>query len=379
MRKPLVNDEKLQLPSDANVDRTREAVETGDLPYVLTLDEAVSLCRNWGDSGGFLHLLFGGKGLGLVEMKADGLPVPPGFVLTRQYWQDSSAQGNLPADKADRVKAEFEKGADWLETTIGRQLGNPDNPLILAVRSSPIRSMPGAMLTVTNVGINDKTIKALMNKIGKKPALQAYYHLINDISEGQGITSDERISETKAGLPLEAMSETQLMSLVDEAKRVYHDKFGVAFPQDVNMQLNMAIGLVLTSYDSKNAQDFRSKNNLPDSEGTACIIAEIIFGNVVGGGSGVIISRDPETFSDEPVITYRSAAQGKSVVGDNTNTTVTLANFPDDIKDQIENVLSHFKNKSPHGVFDLEFSVDIARRVWGCYRKDWRRFQIWPG
>ena len=48
-----------------------------------------------------------------------------------------------------------------LEETMGRRLGDPDDPLLVSVRSGAKFSMPGMMDTVLNLGLNDESVKGL--------------------------------------------------------------------------------------------------------------------------------------------------------------------------------------------------------------------------
>ncbi|MCL2667140.1 MAG: pyruvate, phosphate dikinase, partial [Micrococcales bacterium] len=101
--------------------------------------------------------LLGGKGANLAEMTRLGLPVPPGFTVTTDACRAYMATGAAPGELADEVSAALAR----LEATMGRQLGAPDDPLLVSVRSGAKFSMPGMMETVLNVGLNDTSVLGL--------------------------------------------------------------------------------------------------------------------------------------------------------------------------------------------------------------------------
>src|SRR6185312_6374753 len=119
--------------------------------------------------------LLGGKGAGLAEMTRLEIPVPPGFTITTEvcrYWLE---RGMHPAG----LRAEIDSGVEWLENIAGRRLNDPEDPLLVSVRSGAPVSMPGMMDTVLNVGLNDRCLAALAEKSGpRRFALDSYRRLI---------------------------------------------------------------------------------------------------------------------------------------------------------------------------------------------------------
>src|SRR6201986_2450116 len=105
----------------------------------------------------------GGKGANLAEMANLGLPVPPGFtiptsVCTYFYAHDKTYPKEL--------QAQVEKSLDYVGKLTGKIVGDPENPLLVSVRSGARASMPGMMDTVLNLGLNDKTVEALAELSG---------------------------------------------------------------------------------------------------------------------------------------------------------------------------------------------------------------------
>jgi pyruvate,orthophosphate dikinase len=119
--------------------------------------------------------LLGGKGANLAEMTRLGLPVPPGFTITTQACRAYLQTGEEPPELAGQISAQL----DRLEERMGRRLGDPDDPLLVSVRSGARFSMPGMMETVLNIGLNDASVKG-MGRISddKRFAWDSYRRLI---------------------------------------------------------------------------------------------------------------------------------------------------------------------------------------------------------
>ncbi|HEY7283055.1 MAG TPA: PEP/pyruvate-binding domain-containing protein, partial [Actinomycetota bacterium] len=101
--------------------------------------------------------LLGGKGANLAEMTNMGLHVPPGFTITTEACLTSLASGGWP----DGLDQEVQEHLETLETAMSKRLGDPDDPLLVSVRSGAKFSMPGMMDTVLNLGLNDVSVQGL--------------------------------------------------------------------------------------------------------------------------------------------------------------------------------------------------------------------------
>jgi len=116
--------------------------------------------------------LLGGKGAGLCEMTRAGLPVPPGLIVTTEacnaFFENDK---NFPAQMWEQVKDGLQK----IEEKVGKKFGDPQNPLLVSVRSGAAFSMPGMMDTVLNLGLNEQTVQGLAAQTGDlRFALDAY-------------------------------------------------------------------------------------------------------------------------------------------------------------------------------------------------------------
>src|SRR5215470_2185073 len=108
--------------------------------------------------------LLGGKGANLAEMTKLGLPVPPGFVITTEACKTYLNTGDNPASLADEVSEHLTS----LEQSMGKKLGQADDPLLVSVRSGAKFSMPGMMETVLNIGLNDESVEGLAKQAGNE-------------------------------------------------------------------------------------------------------------------------------------------------------------------------------------------------------------------
>nr|WP_241835448.1 PEP/pyruvate-binding domain-containing protein [Pseudofrankia asymbiotica] len=122
----------------------------GGPKYVYDFDEGDKDLKDLKD-------LLGGKGANLAEMTRLDLPVPPGFTITTEACKAYLTAGEEPVALADEVSAHLRA----LEARMGRRLGQPDNPLLVSVRSGAKFSMPGMMETILNVGLNDQSVSGL--------------------------------------------------------------------------------------------------------------------------------------------------------------------------------------------------------------------------
>lgn len=320
----------------------------------------------------------GSKGLGLVEMAGLGLPVPPGFILTtdsRREFRDSGDQIRWS------ISIEIEHQLRSLEEKIGKKLGDPTNPLIVSVRSGAAVSMPGAMITILNVGINDETIHSLANDIGEHAAWEAYFQLVTDLgTHAYGVEPsafqvirDSNLSSFAVST-LHELPFARLQLMVREAKTLIKQK-GDEFPDNPKVQLSDATTAVFHSWMSPEAQAIRKQFGYPETIGTAAIVQQMVWGNSEkdGAGSAVLFTRDAKTLGTKPVIYYAHHAQGPSVVGNEGNIqsqTIASLAVPDLIKIQISDIARRLEAYYGHPQ-DVELTFD-GTTVWVLQTRDER-------
>ncbi len=264
------------------------------------------------------HIL-GGKGSGLADMTAAGLPVPPGFTITCQACAEYYDAGSKwPADLAAQVEANIAK----LEKALGKTFGKGSNPLLVSVRSGAYASMPGMMDTVLNLGLNDETLEAVVNLTGNErfayDAYRRFLQMFGDVVLGLNHDDFEHALEKvkdARGVKLDTDLDVEgLKVVVDEYKKVY-DKSGKKFPQDAREQLRDAINAVFSSWNNPRAIKYRQLNDIRGLLGTAVNVQTMVFGNMgADSGTGVAFTRDPSTGENKFYGEFLMNAQGEDVV-----------------------------------------------------------------
>jgi len=270
-------------------------------------------------SGGLRDLL-GGKGAGLAEMANLGLPVPPGFTITTEvctyYYQNGKT---YPADLEEQVNAALAR----LGRSLGRKFGDPENPLLVSVRSGARASMPGMMDTVLNLGLNDETVETLARKSDDKrfayDSFRRFITMYSDVVLGVGHHHFEEILDDhkdRHGYTLDTdLSAQDWGKLVRRYKQRVEEEHGEPFPRDPRSQLWGAIGAVFGSWMNQRAITYRRLHNIPESWGTAVTVQAMVFGNMgETSATGVAFTRNPSTGEKRLYGEFLLNAQGEDVV-----------------------------------------------------------------
>ncbi len=264
--------------------------------------------------------LLGGKGVGLAEMTALGIPVPAGFTITTDACRAYMAAGKAVPDGLDDEVGEH---IERLEQHTGKHFGDPSEPLLVSVRSGAAVSMPGMMDTILNLGLNDVAVAGLAASTGNERfAYDSYRRLIQMYGEVvEGV--DDHLFETALTARKADRGATQdveldagdLQELVETFKAIYEESTGTSFPQDARDQLRRAYRAVFDSWDSPRAQVYRRTYDIPDDLGTAVNVVQMVFGNTGdGSGTGVCFTRDPSTGEARLYGEFLVNAQGEDVV-----------------------------------------------------------------
>src|SRR5919112_5255522 len=243
--------------------------------------------------------LLGGKGANLAEMTNLGLPVPPGFTISTDACRAYLENGEEPDGLAEEVTEHLEA----LEKTMGKRLGQPDDPLLVSVRSGAAFSMPGMMETVLNVGLNDESVHGLAAITGgdERFAYDSYRRLLQMF--GATVLGIEPSAFADALDQLKSDRETQddldlgvddLKALVATYKQLIKEHTGEDFPQDPRTQLDMAVRAVFDSWNTERAVLYRRQERIPGDLGTAVNVCSMVFGNCgMDSRTGVAFTRDP--------------------------------------------------------------------------------------
>ncbi len=311
--------------------------------------------------------LLGGKGANLAEMTKLGLPVPPGFTITTEACRAYLQHGGEPDGLAEEVSDHL--GA--LEETMGRRLGDADDPLLVSVRSGAKFSMPGMMETVLNIGLNDESVAGLARQSDDKRFAQDSYRRLLQMfgSTVLGIESEhfadaldstkrDRGTENDLDLDADALAE-----LVETFKGIVRDHSGREFPQDPREQLDLAIRAVFDSWNTDRARLYRRQERIPEDLGTAVNVQAMVFGNFgMDSGSGVAFTRDPASGAQGEYGDYLQNAQGEDVVAGIRNT-VSLADFAEVDRESHDDLMTIMARLERHyrDMCDIEFTVERGK------------------
>ncbi|WP_168582521.1 pyruvate, phosphate dikinase [Gephyromycinifex aptenodytis] len=313
--------------------------------------------------------LLGGKGANLAEMHNMGLPVPPSFTITTEACKAYLAEGAEPPEMAAQIDEHVEK----IEQEIGKKLGDPNDPLLVSVRSGAKFSMPGMMETVLNIGLNDKSVEGLAAVTGNprfaydsyRRLLQMFGKTVLDI-DGEKFESvlDEAkdAKGTKNDLDLDV---DDLKKIVERFKAIIAEEHDTPFPQEPKEQLLEAVRAVFRSWNSERAVLYRRQERIPTDLGTAVNVCTMVFGNLgQTSGTGVAFTRDPASGHQGVYGDYLQNAQGEDVVAGIRNT-MSLADMEgvdkaayDELMGIMATLEGHYKD-----LCDIEFTVQ-DNKLW---------------
>ncbi len=309
--------------------------------------------------------LLGGKGANLSEMKTLGVPVPAGFTITTEMCTEYYANGGK---NSDELLADMKVYTKRLEEETGKTFGSDTDPLLLSVRSGARVSMPGMMDTILNLGLTDNAVKGMVTKTGNPRFVYDIYRrfiqmfaevvqgleykdfakVLEDVKEDKGYDSD-----------LELGAE-DWKHVSEEFLKIVERETGKPFPQDPEVQLEMAVNAVFESWDTPRAVIYRDHNGIGHNWGTAVNVQQMVFGNTGdNSGTGVLFTRNPKTGEKEVWGEFLFNAQGEDIVA-GIRTPLKLAEFAEvspkiykQLTDILDNLEAHY-----HDMQDVEFTIE---------------------
>jgi pyruvate,orthophosphate dikinase len=329
--------------------------------------------------------LLGGKGANLAEMTNIGLPVPAGFTLTTDVCTYYYAHDKTyPPELRNEVQEAMRK----TEAAMSAKFGDPRNPLLVSCRSGARVSMPGMMDTVLNIGLNEATLRGLIEKTGNerfawdsyrrfvqmygdvvlglkpqsKHEIDPFEHIMDELKHAKGVRLDTELTTD------------DLKELVRRFKKAVKDRTGKDFPEDAYEQMWGAIGAVFGSWMNDRAIVYRRQYGIPHEWGTAANICSMVFGNMGDDCcTGVAFTRDPATGEKVFYGEYLINAQGEDVVA-GIRTPKKIAELQKDMPqvykqlDEIRNILErHYRD-----VQDIEFTVQKGK-LWMLQTRNGKR------
>jgi pyruvate,orthophosphate dikinase len=340
-------------------------MRSGSMGELTVRAMATTYVYDFSEGGDLGRELLGGKGVGLAEMTAIGLPVPAGFIVTteacRKYME---LGGELP----DGLRQEVEEHVARLEETTGKRFGDPSDPLLVSVRSGAAISMPGMMDTILNLGLNDDAVEGLSKATGNERfAFDAYRRLIQMFGHVVDGIDGELFERELASLKGERgvshdvdLDASDLRELTGRFAKIYAEQAESPFPQDAREQLARSVRAVFDSWNTQRAQVYRRANQIPDDLGTAVNVVQMVFGNKGDdSGTGVAFTRDPSTGKQGMWGEFLVNAQGEDVVaGIRTPEPIEAMEdrFPaayQELSDTMARLEQHYREMQ-----DIEFTIE---------------------
>lgn len=320
------------------------------------------------DGRGDMKDLLGGKGAGLAEMTRLGIPVPSGFTITTEaciaFFKNNKT---YPDGMWEEALAALKK----VEKSMGKKFGDPEDPLLVSVRSGAKASMPGMMDTVLNLGLNDRTVAGLIKKASNERfGYDAYRRFISMFgSVVMGVKRDKfekALDDKKNQLGIRQdtdLSAAALMELVRTFKKIILNETGQAFPEEPLEQLRLGIDAVFNSWFGQRAVTYRRLNNLPDDWGTAVSVVAMVFGNLgETSGTGVAFTRDPGNGERRFFGEFLFNAQGEDVVA-GIRTPLQIDALKKKLPTAYRNLLNIYKKLERHyqDMLDIEFTIQEGK------------------
>ncbi len=309
--------------------------------------------------------LLGGKGANLAEMTNLGLPIPQGFTVTTEACTDYYNSGKVIKDE---IKNQIFDALRKLEEKEGKKFGDPENPLLVSVRSGARVSMPGMMDTILNLGLNDVVVEGFAKKTNNprfaydsyRRFIQMFSDVVMEVPKPKFEKVLDEIKEAKGVKYDSDLTADDLKEVIVRFKAIYKEEKGTDFPQNPEVQLIEAVKAVFRSWDNPRAIYYRRMNDIPGDWGTAVNVQAMVFGNMGDtSGTGVAFTRNPATGEAKIYGEYLINAQGEDVVA-GIRTPNPISQLEQDMPEvyqeflRIANLLeNHYKDMQ-----DMEFTIE---------------------
>jgi len=323
--------------------------------YVYMFSEGDASMRN----------LLGGKGANLAEMTRLGLPIPQGFTVTTEACNEYYANNKTISDEiVEQIKVALAK----LEELSGKKFGDPNNPLLVSVRSGARASMPGMMDTILNLGLNDVSVEGLAAATNNprfaydsyRRFIQMFSDVVMEISKAKFEKILDEIKEQKGKQYDTDLTAEDLQEVIKRYKALYKEEKGTDFPQDPQEQLMEAVTAVFRSWDNPRAIVYRRMNDIPSSWGTAVNVQMMVFGNMGNtSGTGVAFTRNPATGEKKIFGEYLINAQGEDVVA-GIRTPKPISTLEEDMPEVYQQFMAIAEKLEKHykDMQDMEFTIE---------------------
>ena len=264
--------------------------------------------------------LWSKKGLNLVRMSEEGVPVPPGVVVSSRLMTRADIIHSAPFRA--RILEEIERLRKFSKY--------PDLKLLLYARSGSAFMLPGLLTTIPNVGMNDKEAEELAKSTGD---VWFAYDTYASFIRAFGINAlglDEKLFQDVFDVySKDKVSGERMKEVVDLYKGVVHAA-GKSIPNSMIDQVLVAMEAVYASWDSPGAKLYREQHRISQRWGTVVILQKGVFGNISetkdkhisGAGSATLTF----TVDGRPILVgeFRYRGQGDQIMSQADQNTVSL-------------------------------------------------------
>ena len=327
----LLSDAFLMQPLDNFIGRILNSLRTMEatldpklISDIMTYNSEMLISPFWEKTPKMDNQVFiGNKANNLKNLYLHGMPVPPGFVITTETFRRNETINTIPELRTE-IHGMIRKHIADLERISGRKFGNPEAPLLVSVRSGTAISMPGAMDTFLNVGLNDELVEAIGTDGNKAWAVwDSYRRLLQSWGMAKGIDRDVfdvEINRFKSKYNVKQKSEfdPSVMRELAYAYKQILENNNVEFEQDPFKQIIGCVNMVFESWNSERALAYRRHLSISENWGTAVIVQQMIFGNLSEvSGTGVVFTQNPHR--ERPGVhlygDFTMRSQGEDIVG----------------------------------------------------------------
>jgi pyruvate,orthophosphate dikinase len=282
------------------LENQKDLLNQQDLDLLMTYnpERALSLLHKPNPyTNNIIHL--GNKGFNLATLTRHGKRVPAAFIITTEVFRCREIIFSYPRTRNEFMQR-VRDALTEIEEITGCTFGSPDSPLALSVRSGGAMSMPGMMATVHNVGFNEEMIREFISRHGESYlAWDNYRRFLQSWAMISGVGREDfqaLMNEAKARHNVSMKREfspEQMEELALRYQKLVRQR-GLGIPDDPWLQLVNAIQLVLDSWETQKAIEYRRIMDLSDAWGTAVIVQAMVFGNKSGqSGAGVVFTAHP--------------------------------------------------------------------------------------
>ncbi len=327
----MLSDAFLMQPLDNFIGRILNSLRTMEatldhklISDIMTYNSDMLISPFWRSTPKIDNQVFiGNKANNLKTLYLKGMPVPPGFVITTEAFRRNETINAIP-ELQNEIHGMIKKYIAELEQISGRKFNNPEAPLLVSVRSGTAISMPGAMDTFLNVGLNDELVEKVAENPEKAWAIwDSYRRFLQSWGMAKGIHRDffdEEINSFKLKYNVKQKVDfkvAQMREMAYSYKEILKEH-GVELEQDPFKQIIECVNMVFDSWNSERALAYRRHLGISENWGTAVIVQQMIYGNISEvSGTGVVFTQNPHR--ERPGVhlygDFTMRSQGEDIVG----------------------------------------------------------------